>query len=48
MFWNNLYLPDQKIKKNPVFVNLSVFKDLNPCRHAPLSVTDYEKLNLKL
>ncbi len=27
--------------------NLSLFKDLNPCRHAPLSVTDYEKWNLK-
>ncbi len=22
---------------------LSLFKDLNPCCHAPLSVTDYEK-----
>ncbi len=41
-------LPDRKI--NPVFacVNLSLFKDLNPCSHAPLSVTDYEKWNLKL
>ncbi len=31
----------------PVFhsscVNLSLFKDLYPCRHAPLLVTDYEK-----
>ncbi len=43
-------LPDGK--KNPVFhstcVNLSLFKYLNPCRHAPLSVTDYENWNLKL
>ncbi len=52
MFWNNLY-PTWK-KKNPVFlpvktlpVNLSLFKDLNPCRHAPLLVTDYEKWHLK-
>ncbi len=50
MFWNNLYLADRK--KNLVFhsacVNLSLFKYLNPCRHAHLSVTDNEKWNLKL
>ncbi len=38
-------LPDRE--KNPVFNsacgNLSLFKDLNPCCHAPLSVTHYEK-----
>ncbi len=50
MFWNNLY-PTWS-KKNPVFdsacVNLNLFTDLNPCYHAPLSVTDYEKWNLNL
>ncbi len=50
MFWNNLYPTWQK--KNAVFhsacVNLSLFKDLNPCCHAHLSVTDYKKFNLKL
>ncbi len=38
-------LPDKKKKRSCLShacVNLSLFKDLNPC-HAPLSVTDYEK-----
>ncbi len=47
MFWNNLYP-----QRNPVFysacVNLSLYKDLNPCHHAHLSVTDYKKWNLYL
>ncbi len=46
MFWNNLY-PTWSRKKNPVFhsacVSLRRVKDLNPCRHAPLLVADYEK-----
>ncbi len=49
MFWNNLY--PTWLKKTclyPACVNLSLFKDLSPCRQAPLSVTDYEKWNLKL
>ncbi len=50
MLWNNLY--PAWSKKNPVFhsacVSLSLVKDLSPCRLAPLSVTDYEKWNLKL
>ncbi len=51
MLWNILY-PAWSEKKNPVFhsacVSLSLVKDLSPCRLAPLSVTDYEKWNLKL
>ncbi len=40
-------LPDQeKTCLSNASLNLSLFKDLNPCRHAPLSVTDYEKWNL--
>ncbi len=50
MFWNNLYPTWPKINPNfhSACVNLSLFKDLNPCRHAPRLVTDYEKWNLKL
>ncbi len=49
MFLNNVY-PTwlKKILSFTQPVNLSLFKDLNPCRHAPLFVTDYEKWNLNL
>ncbi len=45
MFWK--FVP-YLIEKNHVFNSACLFKDLNPRRHAPLSVTDYENWNLKL
>ncbi len=49
MFWNNLYRTWSTLRVfHSACANLSLFKDWNPCRHAPLSVTDYEKWNLNL